>query len=283
MTRKPHGFTLIELLVVVAIIALLIAILLPSLAAAREQAKTLKCAANLRQMGQLVQLFAGENDGRCVGYATNAAGSSLAYNDVLNAEVLQRGKNTKYGTAARFGNVSDSRTLSCTNYIPGSSTDYARPWVLNAGANGANASVDSSGDLQAPGSGQAGMHDQFYIDAGLSNGPLQHYYLGARLQYFRPDQFLMYESHAGNDVATNVTTADSQGRITDTIADGPSYMAVSSGVSGSGYSRDNIAFRHPFKRGANFLRFDGGVVTLKPSDDVADYGSRASHMKLVRY
>ncbi|MEM6257731.1 MAG: prepilin-type N-terminal cleavage/methylation domain-containing protein [Planctomycetota bacterium] len=48
--QTRRGFTLIELLVVVSIIALLIAILLPALGAARESAKTTQCLSNLRQM-----------------------------------------------------------------------------------------------------------------------------------------------------------------------------------------------------------------------------------------
>ncbi len=60
--RTSHrGFTLIELLVVVSIIALLIAILLPSLRTARDQAKKVKCMANLRAIGLGLVTYADSN------------------------------------------------------------------------------------------------------------------------------------------------------------------------------------------------------------------------------
>lgn len=60
------GFTLIELLVVVAILALLIAILLPSLGAAKRQAQATACAANLSGIGKGLVVYHTQNDGYVV-------------------------------------------------------------------------------------------------------------------------------------------------------------------------------------------------------------------------
>jgi prepilin-type N-terminal cleavage/methylation domain-containing protein len=76
MVRRKSAFTLIELLVVVAIIALLISILLPSLAKAKEQAKAAVCMSNLRQLALVMGMYRQDNKGYFPGDHKEGAGGS---------------------------------------------------------------------------------------------------------------------------------------------------------------------------------------------------------------
>jgi prepilin-type N-terminal cleavage/methylation domain-containing protein/prepilin-type processing-associated H-X9-DG protein len=60
--KKKNGFTLIELLVVVAIIAVLVAMLLPALNRARETAKQVVCLSNQKSFGTALYMYIGENN-----------------------------------------------------------------------------------------------------------------------------------------------------------------------------------------------------------------------------
>lgn len=60
---RRRGFTLVEILVVIGVIGILVALLMPALNKARQAANTTKCLANLRSLGQAMNLYVAENKG----------------------------------------------------------------------------------------------------------------------------------------------------------------------------------------------------------------------------
>jgi prepilin-type N-terminal cleavage/methylation domain-containing protein len=153
MKSKARAFTLIELLTVIAIIAILAALLLPSLSRAKGRAKEVVCLNNLKQLAVAWTMYCDDNNGRlpsCVPYHagisenTNAwvlgnaetEPQELAYgevdagvSDATNAACITRGTLFPYTRSAGiyrcsldnrlFGGLPYVRTYSMNNWMNG--------------------------------------------------------------------------------------------------------------------------------------------------------------------
>ena len=108
---KRSGFTLVELLVVIGIIAILIAILLPALNKAREQAKRTQCLANLRTLGQAFRIYASENKDQI---PLGCRGNTMqrAY-EIWDGTVGTKGQWYAFGLLYLNGKVKDGRFFYC--------------------------------------------------------------------------------------------------------------------------------------------------------------------------
>jgi len=139
LASAETAFTLIELLVVIAIIAILAAMLLPTLARAKEKAKSISCLNNLKQLSLAAQMYVNDNQG--------------VYPPRINfSTVNSRWPDKFYDNYGRNLNVllCPSETTNAPetqgNSDPTASADFApRSYIIN-GWNDYFASVNSAGD-----------------------------------------------------------------------------------------------------------------------------------------
>ena len=131
---RRRAFTLVELLVVVAIIALLISILLPSLSQARAMARDMKCRSILKQLGMAQHMFAEASDGYFVNCCREGAGQPKGggVNWQTNRKFLSMLAQRGYDDIASGTKVSQ-RGLFCPSqpdkYIdPAKGETYAGDW-----------------------------------------------------------------------------------------------------------------------------------------------------------
>ncbi len=134
MKRSPNGFTLVELLTVMAIIAIIVALLLPAVNSSRERGRMTYCANNLKEIGKGLALYAGEHQDRLPPALNTTAGTSWA-NEIL--PYLEDEKRVFYCPSDPIaGTAGEARSYAANGIGPGAAgeTTYICPFSNKSSA-----------------------------------------------------------------------------------------------------------------------------------------------------
>ncbi len=133
------GFTLVELLVVISIISMLMAILLPALSGAREQAYRVLCLSNMRQLTFAWSFYAADNDYKLCspdtmwndfgGYNWVADGPAIPGNTIGNTEqAIKNGFLWKYTQNVKLYKCKSDRSILLRSYSMSSTMGIQASW-----------------------------------------------------------------------------------------------------------------------------------------------------------
>jgi prepilin-type processing-associated H-X9-DG protein len=234
---------------VIAVIAVLVGIVMPALAKARQASAAVHCAANLRSIGQAMRGFAIAHEDRFPGSASGAA--SYNWDSLLNREYFKNNA-AKGGVRVTLG-VPDGAAIGCPSFVVTKSSRQSL--VMNHNAAGG----------QVSGTWPAGPHglqvtNPVSVNALYTNS----FRLGAKVSKFKSSskKFLVIEQEDTANYFQAKHPYDDK-PSTWSLGDNPN-APVWAGNDGA------FSFRHG-RRGnerGNALFVDGHVEVITPKDEI---------------
>jgi len=218
------AFTLVELLVVIAVIGILAALLLPTLARGKACAWRADCASNLRQLGLATQMYWDDNNGNCFQWYDGVTNNGELYwfGWLGTGKEGQRPIDLSAGVLYRYLAASKVRLCPALNYTlpqfklkadspvcsygynvllsPGSSaTSVSISRVRRPTETAAFADAAQVNDFQSPASRANPMLEEWYYLDNPTNYPSPNYYPHGHFRHSRKATVVFCDSHVGSE------------------------------------------------------------------------------------